>query len=95
MPEAVHQKARELAQEKAIPLERLMVMALIGKLAVMFPDEELEQRARHGSDDGFDNFMSGVPDVEPDDHDRRPPSSNCRHPEFKPQEREGNQDRLL
>jgi hypothetical protein len=73
LPEAVHQKAKELAREKAMPLERLMVVALIEKLAVMFPDEKLEQRAPRGSDAGFDEFMNGVPDVEPEDYDRLPP----------------------
>jgi hypothetical protein len=73
LPEEVHQKAKDLAREKAMPLERLMVVALIEKLAVMFPDEKLEERARRGSDAGFDEFMSGVPDVEPEDYDRLPP----------------------
>ena len=73
LPDAVHQKAEELAREKAMPLERLMVMALIEKLSVMFPDEKLEQRAQRDSDAAFDEFMSGVPDVEPDEYDRLPP----------------------
>ena len=73
LPESVHQKAKELAKEKAMPLERLMVVALIEKLAIMFPDEKLQQRAQRGSDAGFDDFMNGVPDVEPEDYDRLPP----------------------
>lgn len=73
LPEAVHQKAEELARQRAMPLERLMVVALIEKLAAMFPDERLEQRAQRGSEAGFDDYMSGVPDVEPEPHDRLPP----------------------
>ncbi len=70
LPERVHEKAKELAQVKAMPLERLMVIALVEKLSAMFPDEKLEERARHASETGFDEFMSDVPDIEPDDYDR-------------------------
>ncbi len=73
LPEAVHQKAKALAQQTAMPLERLVVVALIEKLAAMFPDEKLEAHAHRGSDAGFDEFMNGVPDVEPESYDRLPP----------------------
>jgi hypothetical protein len=72
LPDAVHQKAKALACEKAMPLEKLMVVALVEKLSVMFPDEKLEKRASRGSKAGFDELMGGVPDVEPEDYDRLP-----------------------
>ena len=70
MPEPVHQRALELAQQNAMSLDRLMLVALVEKLGVMWPDETLEQRARRGTDEGFDEFMNGVPDVEPDAYDQ-------------------------
>ncbi len=73
LPEQVHQRAMELARETAMPLEQLLLVALVEKLASMFPDEQLEERARRGSEAGFDEFMSGVPDVEPEEFDRLPP----------------------
>ena len=73
LPEPVHEKAKALAREKAMPLERLLLVALIEKLAAMFPDEHLEERARRGTEAGFDEFMGGVPDVEPEQYDRLPP----------------------
>lgn len=73
LPDAVHQKARELAEETAMPLEKLLVVALIEKLATMFPDDKLLERASLGSETGFDEFMSGVPEVEPEEYDRLPP----------------------
>jgi hypothetical protein len=72
LPEQVHEKAKELARKKAMPLERLMLVALVEKVSAMFPDQKLEERAQRGSEAGFDAFMSGVPDVEPDDYDRLP-----------------------
>jgi hypothetical protein len=52
-------------------LDRLLLVALVEKLSTMFPDEALEERARHGSWNGFEEFLQGVPDVEPEDHDKR------------------------
>ena len=73
LPEQVHQKAKELAREKSMPPERLMVVALVEKLSALFPDEKLEERAQRGSEAAFNEFMDGVPDVEPEDYDRLPP----------------------
>lgn len=53
-------------------LDRLMVVALVEKLANLFPDDALEERAKRGAREGFDEFMKGVPDVEPPDFDQLP-----------------------
>ena len=58
--------------DSSMSLDRLMVVALVEKLATMFPDEALEERARRGTRSGFDEFMQGVPDVEPEDYDKLP-----------------------
>ena len=72
LPETVHQRALQLAQQNSMSLDRLMVVALVEKLAAMFPDVALEERARRGTRSGFDEFMQGVPDVEPEDYDKLP-----------------------
>jgi hypothetical protein len=70
LPDQVHQRAIELARQNSMPLDRLMVVALVEKLSTMYPDETLEERAKRGTWEGFDEFMKGVPDVEPADYDR-------------------------
>ena len=70
LPEHVHQRALELARQQSMPLDRLMVVALGEKLSAMFSDEALEERAKRGTQEGFEEFMKGVPDVEPEDYDR-------------------------
>jgi hypothetical protein len=72
LPESVHQRAAQLAQQQSMTLDRLMVVALVEKLAIMFPDDALEERAKRGTRRGFDEFMQGVPDVEPPDFDQLP-----------------------
>jgi len=70
LPEPVHRQAVELARQNSMSLDRLMVVALVEKLGAMFPDETLEQRARCGNVQGFEEFMNGVPDVEPETDDQ-------------------------
>jgi hypothetical protein len=73
LPEPVRQRAAQLAEQQSMSLDRLMVVALVEKLAAVFPDEALEERAKRGTLQGFQEFMQGVPDVEPPDFDKLPP----------------------
>ncbi len=75
LPDPVHERAMELARQNAMPLDRLMVVALVEKLSTMHPDEALEARARRGTWEGLDEFLQGVPDVEPKEFDRLPPEA--------------------
>lgn len=72
LPKMVHERALQLARQQSMSLDRLMVVALVEKLSAMFPDEPLEDRAKRGTQAGFDEFMQGVPDVEPEDFDKLP-----------------------
>jgi hypothetical protein len=72
LPEAVHQRASQLAQQQSMSLDRLMLVALVEELAAMFPDDALEERAQRGTLQSFREFMQGVPDAEPPDFDKLP-----------------------
>jgi hypothetical protein len=72
LPKPVRDRAQKLARAQSMSLDRLMVVALVEKLSTVFPDNFLEKRARRGNRNGFEKFMAGVPDVEPDESDRLP-----------------------
>ena len=72
LPEPVHRRAAQLAQQQSMSLDHLMVVALVEKLAAVFPDDALEERAKRGTLQGLQDFMQGVPDVEPPDFDQLP-----------------------
>jgi hypothetical protein len=38
LPDEVHRRALELARQKQMPLDRLLLVALVEKLSTMFPD---------------------------------------------------------
>lgn len=56
-------------------LDRLMLVALVEKLSTVFPNEAMEERARRGTLEGFEEFLRDVPDVEPEPYDRLPNGS--------------------
>ena len=48
LPRPVHLRAQKLARAQSMSLDRLMVVALVEKLSTVFPDANLEKRARPG-----------------------------------------------
>lgn len=72
LPEPVHRRTAQLAQRQSMSLDRLLVVALVEKLATAFPDESMEERARRGRQADFQKFMEGVPAVKPPDYDKLP-----------------------
>jgi hypothetical protein len=41
LPEPVRQRAAQLAEQQSMSLDRLLVVALVEKLATVFPDDAL------------------------------------------------------
>lgn len=78
LPEPVRQRAQKLARAQSMSLDRLMVVALVEKLSTVFPDAALEKRAQRGNRNAFDEFMAGVPDVEPAEFDRLPKKARAK-----------------
>jgi len=72
LPESIHQRAKQLAERQSMSLDRLVVVALAEKLGTASLDANLEARAQRGQRAGFEKFMSGVPDVEPETFDKLP-----------------------
>ncbi|HPM80984.1 MAG TPA: hypothetical protein PLF81_09805 [Candidatus Anammoximicrobium sp.] len=75
LPDQVHERALQLARQQSMSLDRLMLVALVEKLSTVFPNEAMEERARRGALEGFDEFLRDVPDVEPEPYDRLPNGS--------------------
>jgi hypothetical protein len=70
LPEQVHKRALELASRQSMSLDHLVVVALVEKLSTVFSGDVLEDRAKRGSREGFEEFLRDVPDVEPEPYDR-------------------------
>lgn len=70
LPESLHRKVRELAQEEGISINQFIATAVAEKMSALLTEEYLEKRARRGSRERYDAALAQVADVEPDEWDR-------------------------
>lgn len=84
LPNSLHERARELARREGISINQLVSAALAEKMPALLTEEYLEARARRGSRERFEAALAQVPDVEPDEEDRREEASDKRVQPTKP-----------
>ena len=70
IPESLHKKLKEIAEQDNSTPEQLAVLAIAEKLSCILTVDYLEARARRAHPERFDFLLSKVPDVEPEDRDR-------------------------
>jgi predicted transcriptional regulator len=70
LPESLHDRVRELAEQEGVSINQLITTALAEKLSALLTEEFLEARAKRGSRQKFDRAMSKVRRVEPDESDK-------------------------
>jgi len=70
LPDSLHETAKQLAQDDHISVNQFVTVAVAEKIAALLTEDYLEVRARRGSRAKFEDILSRVPDVEPDEEDR-------------------------
>ena len=65
LPESLHKRVRELAQQDGISINQFISTAVAEKLAALMTVEYLEERAQRGSREKFLAVLAKVPDVPP------------------------------
>lgn len=70
LPESLHEKIKQLAQEEGISINQFLVVAAAEKMSALMTEDFLHKEAVKGSREGFDKFMNKVPDVEASHRDR-------------------------
>lgn len=70
LPDSLHRKARELAEQEHISINQLITVALAEKISVLMTEDYLGERAKRGSRAKFEKAMAKVADVEPEEYDR-------------------------
>lgn len=70
IPDAIYKQAAEFAEKENLSLEQVISLALAHSLGAWNAENYIAERARRGSREKFLEFMSKVPDVEPEEHDR-------------------------
>lgn len=70
LPNSIHNKVREVAQQEGTSINSFIATALAEKLSALLTKEYLEKRAERSSEEKFQKALSEVPDVEPQEYDQ-------------------------
>jgi len=70
LPNSIHNKVREVAQQEGISINSFIATALAEKLSALLTKEYLEMRAERSSKEKFQVALSEVPDIEPEKYDQ-------------------------
>ena len=70
LPNSLHEQARQLAEKEQVSINQLIALALAEKVSALMTEEYLEERAKRGSREKFQQAMAKVAKVEPDEFDR-------------------------
>lgn len=69
LPDSLHKRVRELAQQDGISINQFISTAVAEKLSALMTEEYLEKRAKRGNQDKFSAVLAKVPDVPPEPGD--------------------------
>ena len=75
MPNSLHEHLKKLAKEEGISINQLINSAVAEKMSSLMTLEYLQRRASKGSREQLRAILDEVPDVEPQEFDRRPNAS--------------------
>lgn len=70
IPDSLYKQVEALAARENISVEQLVAIALSAQVSAWMTKDYLEQRAERGSWEKFQQVLTKVPDVEPEDYDK-------------------------
>ena len=70
IPDALYQQVEALAKRENISVEQLLTIALSAQVSAWMTKEYIEEKAKQGSWEKFQQVLKKVPDVEPEACDR-------------------------
>ena len=70
IPDSLYKQVEALAARENISVEQLVAIALSAQVSAWMTKDYLEQRSERGSWQKFQQVLTKVPDVEPEDYDK-------------------------
>jgi len=70
LPNSLHKKLKELAEQEGVSMNQFITLAVSEKMSALLTVDYLRERGERGSRKAFEEIMSEVPDVEPEEHDK-------------------------
>lgn len=72
LPDSLHRQLEELARREGVSLEQLLALAAAEKLSALLTEDYFAARANRGTRERYEAALAQIPDVEPDEYDRKP-----------------------
>jgi predicted transcriptional regulator len=69
-PDSLHKNLKQLAQKEGVSMNQLINLAVSEKMSSLLTVDYLKKRAERGSREDFEDIMSKVPDIPPEDYDK-------------------------
>jgi len=70
LPDSLYEKLKEVAAKDRSTAEHLAVVAIAEKLSAFMTVEYLQKRAKRAKLERFEELLSKVPDVDPEEYDK-------------------------
>jgi len=70
IPDALYQQVEALAKRENISIEQLVTIALSAQVSAWATKDYIEEKAKQGSWEKFQQVLKKVPDVQPESCDR-------------------------
>ncbi|MBD2490118.1 ribbon-helix-helix protein, CopG family [Aulosira sp. FACHB-615] len=70
LPESLYKQIETLAAKENISIEQLVAIALSAQVSAWMTKDYLEEKANRGTWEKFQQVLSKVPDVEPEEYDK-------------------------
>jgi hypothetical protein len=71
IPDSIHELVKKVSKNDHISINQFIASAITEKVTAMETESFLTERARLGNKDAFMKVLSKVPDVEPDEEDKK------------------------
>jgi hypothetical protein len=69
IPDALYQQITTLAERENISIDQLVGIALAAQVSAWTTRDYLDEKAKRGSWEKFQQVLAKVPDIEPDEYD--------------------------
>ena len=70
LPESLHKKVKELSRQENISINQFITSALAEKISALLTEEYLEKRAKRARREKFEQALTNVADVAPEEFDK-------------------------
>ncbi len=70
LPDSLHKAVKELADKDKVSVSQFISIAVAEKISAFMTEDYIKEKAKRYDQEKFEEVMSRIPDVEPQDYDK-------------------------